>query len=115
LAAQRGREGGGAARRGEDCAAAPGRLGSGVKKKKGKGGGEADRRGPVVSVRGKKRKERRVTGRCGRVLVGRQAGWAKGKGGKLFFFFLFFFKLFLNQTLLFKFKPNSFKPFTKIL
>jgi hypothetical protein len=47
-------------------AAAPGRLGSEVKKKKkGKGRGEADRRGPVVSVCGKKRKERRVTGRCG--------------------------------------------------
>jgi hypothetical protein len=46
-------------------AVAPGQLGSEVKKKKGKGRGEADRRGPVVSVCGKKRKERRVTGRCG--------------------------------------------------
>jgi hypothetical protein len=50
---------------GRPGAAAPGRLSSGEKKKKGKGRGEADRRGPVVSVRGKKRKERRVTVRCG--------------------------------------------------
>jgi hypothetical protein len=61
-----------------------------LKKKKGKGGGEADRRGPDVGVRGKKKKERRVTGRCERVLVGRQAGWAEGKGGKLSLFFFSF-------------------------
>jgi hypothetical protein len=70
-----------------------------VKKKKGKGGGEADRRGPVVSVRWKKRKERRVTGRCRRVLVGQQAGWAEGKGAKLSFFCFSNFSL--NQTFLF--------------
>jgi hypothetical protein len=65
-----------------------------VKEKKGKGGGEADRRGPGVGVRGKKKKERRVTGHCGRVLVGRQAGWAEGKEGKLSFFSLFSFSKF---------------------
>jgi hypothetical protein len=37
-------------------AAAPGRLSSGEKKKKGKGRGEADRQGPDVSVCGEKEK-----------------------------------------------------------
>jgi hypothetical protein len=43
--------------------------------------------------------------------AGRPAG-SKGKEVS-FVFFLFFFKLFLNQTFLFKFKPNSFKLFLK--
>jgi hypothetical protein len=41
---------------GGDRAAAPGRLGSGVEKKKRKGGGEANRRGSGVGVRGKKKR-----------------------------------------------------------
>jgi hypothetical protein len=43
--------------RGGNRAAAPGRLGSEVEKKKGRGGGEADRWGPGVGVRGEKEKE----------------------------------------------------------
>jgi hypothetical protein len=47
---------------------------------------------------------------------GGPAGLARPKGGKVIFsFFLFFFKLFLKQTFLFKFKPNSFKLFSRIL
>jgi hypothetical protein len=51
------REGREVAGRDGNRAAAPGRLGSEVEKKKGRGGGKADRRGPVVSVRGEKEKE----------------------------------------------------------
>jgi hypothetical protein len=50
------REGREVAGRGGNHAAAPGRLGSEVEKKKGRGGGEADRRGPGVGVRGKKKR-----------------------------------------------------------
>jgi hypothetical protein len=92
-------------------AAAPDRAGQGKRKKKGKGKGEADRWGPHVSERKTKRKRKEaVWAGAGRRLMGR---WAVGlKGGKVSFFF-FFFKLFLNQTFLFKFKPNSFKLFLK--
>jgi hypothetical protein len=51
-------------------------------------------------------------GYCGRVWWGGRPGWAEWWEGKLFFF-LFFFILFLKQTFLFKFKPNSFKLFLK--
>jgi hypothetical protein len=96
-------------------AVAPGRLSGGVRKKKGKGRGEADRQGPDVSVRGEKEKKEEE-GRAaagGYWWTGRPAG-PKGREVS-FLFFLFFFKLFLNQTFLFKFKPKSFKLFHKIL
>jgi hypothetical protein len=59
--------------RGGIHAAALGRLGSEAGKKKGRGGGEAGRRGPGVGVRGKKRKEGRFGGLLREGLVGRQA------------------------------------------
>jgi hypothetical protein len=55
----------GAARRGEDRAAAPGRLGSEEKKKKGKGKGRLTGGAQVSAFAEKKKKERRITGRCG--------------------------------------------------
>jgi hypothetical protein len=54
-------------------AAAPGRLSSGVRKKKGKGRGEADGWGPLVNERKTKEKERR---RCG--LARGEGRWAAG-------------------------------------
>jgi hypothetical protein len=69
LTAGRGKEGGEAAGRDGDRAAARARVGSG-RKKKGKGGGEADRRAPIVSAAGEKRKERERSGPT------REAGWA---------------------------------------
>jgi hypothetical protein len=56
LAAERGKEGRGAAGRGEDRAAAPGRLGSGEKKKKGNGKGRLTG-GAQVSVSAEKKKK----------------------------------------------------------
>jgi hypothetical protein len=58
--------------------AAPGRLSSGERKKKGKGRGEADRRGRHVSGSRKNKKGTTGLGRCGRELVGRQAEGRKG-------------------------------------
>jgi hypothetical protein len=69
---EKGRGGGGAAGAAR-IAAAPGRLGSGVKKKKRKGRGEADRWGPLVSERKTKEKEK---GRCG--LARGEGRWATG-------------------------------------
>jgi hypothetical protein len=78
-------------------AAAPGRLGSEVKKKKGKGRGEADRWGPLVSEKKTKEKERSGAG-----WRGEKADGPLGQKGRevsfLFFSFLF-------QTLS---KPNFF-------
>jgi hypothetical protein len=87
-------------------AAAPGRLSSGERKKKGKGRGEADRRGPVVSVYGKKKKKKE-TGRCGRGLMGHWAAGLDRRGGFLCVFF-YFFKLFSNHTFKFKFRSKLF-------
>jgi hypothetical protein len=53
--------------RGRNRAAAPDRLGSEVKKKKGRGGEGADRRGPVVSAAGKKKRGRGEVGRRGEI------------------------------------------------
>jgi hypothetical protein len=68
-----------------------------------------------VSGRKKKRKGTAGLG----PLRGKDGGcWAAGpKGRRVSFslFFLFFFKLFSNQTFPFKFKPKFFKPFYKIL
>jgi hypothetical protein len=43
-------------------AVAPGRQSSGERKKKGKGRGEADKRGSEVSIRGEKKKKKKKTG-----------------------------------------------------
>jgi hypothetical protein len=56
--------------------AAPGRLSSGVRKKKGKERGETDRWGPLVSERKSKEKERR---RCG--LARGEGRWVAGPLG----------------------------------
>jgi hypothetical protein len=55
----------GAAGRGEDRTAAPGRLGSEEKKKRGKGKGRLTGGAQVSAFAEKKKKERRITGRCG--------------------------------------------------
>jgi hypothetical protein len=87
------------------------RVGCGSeRKKKGKGGREADRRAPDVSAAGEKRKgeEERWAG----------AGWLDGplgpsglKGSRRCFSFFFFFKLHFQTIFHFKFKSNLFKPF----
>jgi hypothetical protein len=59
------REGREVAGRGRNRAAAPDRLSSEVKKKKGRGGGEADRRAPDVSAAGEKKKRGGEVGRRG--------------------------------------------------
>jgi hypothetical protein len=112
LAAERGKEGGGAGGRGEDRAAAPGRLGSGEKKKKGKRMGRLTG-GAQVSVSAEKNKKKKRDGPLREELMGRWAAGPDRRGGFLCFL-LFFFKLFLKQSFLFKFKPNCFKLFTKI-
>jgi hypothetical protein len=85
--------------------AAPGRLSSGERKKKGKGRGEADRRGRHVSGSRKNKKGTAGLGRCGRELVGRQAEGRKG--------FSFFSNSFQNKLFLSNSNQNSFKLFTK--
>jgi hypothetical protein len=62
---EEGKVGGGVARRGEDHATASGRLGNGEKKKKGKGKGRLTGGAQVSASAEKKKKERRITGRCG--------------------------------------------------
>jgi hypothetical protein len=69
-------------------AAAPGRLGSEVKKKKkGKGRGEADRWGPLVSEKKTKEKERSGVGWRGEKADGPLG--QKGREVSFLFFFLF--------------------------
>jgi hypothetical protein len=110
---ERGRDGRGTAGRGGDCAAAPGRLGSEGKKKKGKGKGRLTGGAQVSAHAGKKRKRRGgEVGRRGCWLTGRWAVWAERGAGKVFFFF-FFFKLHFQTIFLFKFKSNFFKLFLK--
>jgi hypothetical protein len=70
LTAGRGKEGGEAAGRSGDRAAASARVGSG-RKKNGKGGGEADRRALDVSAAGEKEKEKRRSGPARGGLMGR--------------------------------------------
>jgi hypothetical protein len=62
--------------RGRIPAAAPDRLASAVKKKKGRGGEGADRRGPVVSAAGKRKGKGGAVGRRGSELgrLGRKGG-----------------------------------------
>jgi hypothetical protein len=94
-------------------AVAPGRRGE---EKERKGRGEAGGWSPHVSEKKQKEKERGSAGWRGEEVngpLGRRAERRKGKF--LFFLFLFFFKLLLKQSFPFKFKPNSFKLFTKIL
>jgi hypothetical protein len=77
-----------------------------------KGEGEADRRGPSISVAVKKRKRRGgEVGRRGCWLTGRWAVWAERGAGEVFFFFFFFFKLHFQTIFLFKFKSNFFSNF----
>jgi hypothetical protein len=92
-------------------AAAPGRPGGGVRKKKRKGERERLTGGVAVSARAKKKKKRESTwAGAGR----RMAGLFGPKGEKVRFpFFLLFFKLLFKTTFLFKFKSNSFKLFLK--
>jgi hypothetical protein len=98
--------------RGRIPAAAPDRLVSAVKKKKGKGREGADRRGPVVSAAGKKKRE-----------GGEAVGWRGGGLGRLgrkepgwFCFFSFLFPNFFFKPF---FISNSiqifFKLFSRIL
>jgi hypothetical protein len=103
--------GGGAAGRGEDRAAAPGRLGSVEKKKKGKGKGRLTG-GAQVSAAAKEKEEREVGRRGEARRAGRPFG-PKGKQGMVFLFFLFLFQTSFQTTFLFKFKSNSFKLFLK--
>jgi hypothetical protein len=67
-------------------------LGGEGRKKKGKGGGEADRRGPGVSVAGKKEKgeEKRWAG-AGRLDGPLGPSGLKGEPAMFCFFFFFFF------------------------
>jgi hypothetical protein len=93
---------------------APGQLGSEVKKKKGRGRGEADRRGPVVSVCGKKEKRRRR-----RRAAARKGCWAsrpagpKGKEGKFSFFSFSFSNSFQIKLFLLNSNQNPSNLFTK--
>jgi hypothetical protein len=82
--------------RGRIPAAAPDRLVSTVKKKKGRGGEGADRWGPVVSAAGKKKRE------GGKRWAGAGMSWAawaeRSRAGFVFFLFPnFFFKPFFNS------------------
>jgi hypothetical protein len=52
-------------------------------------------------------------GCCGRVLVGRQAGWAEGKGGKLSLFFLFLFQTLFKTNFSFQIQTKFFQTFLK--
>jgi hypothetical protein len=83
-----------------------------VRKKKGKGRGEADRWGPLVSERKTKEKERR---RCG--LARGEDRWAAGPerlGGKLSLFFSFLFQtLFKSNFFLLNSNQNPSNLFTK--
>jgi hypothetical protein len=83
-------------------------VGSERKKKKGKGGGEADKRGPGVSVAGKKKRRGEEVGRRGCWLTGRWAVWAEREADVVFFFFFFFFKHHFQTIFHFKFKSNFF-------
>jgi hypothetical protein len=65
-------------------------------------------------VRGNKKKKKEATrAGAGEKLVGCWAAWAERSEGLFFFFFLF--QTPFKTTLLFKFKSNSFKLFSKIL
>jgi hypothetical protein len=86
-------------------------VGSG-RKKKGKGGGEADRRAPVVSAAGEKEKEkRRGVGRRGR--LDGPLGPSGLKGSRCWF--SFFFKLHFQTNIHFKFKSNLSNFFSRFL
>jgi hypothetical protein len=108
LAVEKGREGGGAAGRGEDRAAAAGRLGSEEKKKKGKWKGRLTG-GPRCQRSRRKRKRRGGE-------VGRRGVMADGPLGRLggkvsrewFCFFLSLFQTSFSNHFLFKFKSNFF-------
>jgi hypothetical protein len=104
---EKGREGRGAAGHGKDCAAAPGRLGSEEKKKKGKGKGRLTGGAQVSALAEKKKKERRRGGPA-RGDGQRAAGPSglKGEPGRFSFFFFFFFKLHF-QTIFFISNSNQ--------
>jgi hypothetical protein len=93
-------------------AAAPGQAEQRGGRRKEGGRGEADRWGPIISVRGKKKKKKRETGRCGSELMGRWAAGPERRGGFLCFFFSFSnsfqIKLFLSNS-----NQNSSNLFTK--
>jgi hypothetical protein len=116
MIAMRRREGGEAAGRGGNRAAARlGRKAAGGRRKEG-GRGEADRWAPAVSVSVEKEKKER--GKVGR--RGRQAGGPPGllglkEAGAVFFFSLFFFKLHFQIIFHLKFNSNFFKLFSRIL
>jgi hypothetical protein len=80
--------------RGRIPAAAPDRLASAVKKKKGRGGEGADRRGPVVSAAGKRKGKGGAVGRRGSELG--RLGRMGGRGAFCFFFFSLFQTSFSN-------------------
>jgi hypothetical protein len=92
------------------AAAAAGRRGRGGEERK----GERERltSGAQASARARKKKKReRTRAGAGRRMAGCWAVWAQRREGKVFPFFLFFFKLLFKTTFLFKFKSNSFKLF----
>jgi hypothetical protein len=103
------REGKEVAGRGRNCAAAPDRLGSEVKKKKGRGGEGADRRGPVVSASGKKKRGSGEVGRRGGGLgrLGRKGSRA------VYFFFFSFFKLHFSNHFSSQIQFKLFQTFLK--
>jgi hypothetical protein len=97
--------------RGGNRAAVPGRLGSEVEKK-GRGWGEADRRGLVVSVRGEKEKERWLGGLLRVKVVGGPAGLAGPKGEKVSFLFFLFQTLF-KTNFSFQIQTKFFQTFSQ--
>jgi hypothetical protein len=93
-------------------AAAPGRPGGGVRKKKRKGGRERLTGGVAVSARAKKRKRERDGPARGE--LGGLAGLAGPKGERVrFSLFFFFFKLLFKTAFLFKFKSKLFQTFSQ--
>jgi hypothetical protein len=114
LTAGRGKEGGEAAGRGGDRAAAPARL-DGERKKKGKGGGEADRRAPDVSAAGEKEKEKRREVGQRRRLDGPlgPSGLERSRCCFFFLFFLFLFQTSFSNHFSFQIQIKLFKLFLK--
>jgi hypothetical protein len=95
-------------------AAAPGRPGGGMRKKKGRGG-ERLTGGVAVSARAKKKKKREREHGPARGEASGLLGCSGRKVRRVRFFFFFFFKLLLKTSFLLKFKSNSFKLFLKNL
>jgi hypothetical protein len=87
LTAGRGKEGGEAAGRDGDRAVARARGGAAGGRRKERGKGEADRRAPVVSAAGEKRK--REEERSGPAREAGWAAWAEREPALVFFLFLF--------------------------